>query len=102
MVATINLSRYTVLVLVLVFLIVYLQVDLWHTDHGVRGVYALEDKLTLLDSDNLRAEMHNKSMYDDIQSLHSNNQVIEGMARMELGYIKKGEIFYQIVSNGDS
>ena len=43
-----------------------------------------------------------KLMYDDIQSLHSNNQVIEGMARMELGYIKKGETFYQLVSSGDS
>lgn len=102
MVATIKLSRYTLLVIVLVFFIIYLQVKLWHTDHGVRSVYSLEDKLTLLNSDNLSAEKHNKSMYNDIQSLHSNNQVIEGIARMKLGYIKKGETFYQFVSIGDS
>ena len=100
MVSTIKISWYAVLVCFLVISIVFLQIDLWHTKHGIRAVYFLKNKLTLINKENQNSEKRNQAIYQKIKSLRNNNdQIIEGIARMELGYIKQGETFYQIVSD---
>jgi cell division protein FtsB len=47
---------------------------------------------------NHKAFDRNKILVSDIHDLKSGNEAIEERARNNLGLIKKGEIFYQVVA----
>ena len=76
-----------------------MQYDLWWSSSGVFAVKALASRVMLKAQENKKLE--HSAMYAEIVALraHGRNQVLEGMARENLGLIKQREIFYQIISS---
>lgn len=95
-------SKYKILVAILLAAIIWLQIDLWSSSNGVGSIVQLQAKVDQLNLQNAKIKARNDSLYDEVLSLRHNNEVIEGLARMDLGLIKKGETFYQVIPQGGS
>lgn len=83
--------------LVLVILIVALQVKLWTGQGGMREVWALGERVTAQASENDQLRGRNDALSADVDDLKNGTEAVEERARSELGLIKPGEIFYQVV-----
>ncbi len=93
-------SKYQLLVATLLAGIIWLQIDLWNTSNGVASIFQLQTQVQKLNIENAKVKVRNNMLYDEVLSLRHNNEVIEGLARMDLGFIKKGETFYQVIPHG--
>ncbi|WP_119343610.1 septum formation initiator family protein [Facilibium subflavum] len=90
-------NRYFIFIGVLIVLIGALQYDLWWSRSGLFAVRALSSKVTNQARQNEKLQFRNNKMYDEILSLRHSDEVLEGLARKNLGLIKEGELFYQFV-----
>ncbi|MHC1479317.1 FtsB family cell division protein [Frateuria aurantia] len=87
--------RITFLVLLLVLLA--LQFKLWGEHGALRQLQARRSSLTELTDQNAQLVQRNQALGADVEDLKSGDQAIEARARGELGLIKPGEVFYQVV-----
>lgn len=87
--------RWIALVLLIAF--IALQVKMWSGNGSMQVVDALRAAVSKQDAENARLEQRNKAMAADVYDLKHGSQAIEARARNELGLIKPGEVFYQIV-----
>lgn len=85
------------LLLVLMAAFIFLQYELWCSNGGI--ISTLHHKSTLANKKHAVAVLqnNNKKLAADISDLRKGHQAIEGEARAELGMVKKGEVFYQVV-----
>ena len=86
-----------ILVIVLIALLCLLQYKLWVNHHGIREYVALKKQVTQLKSKNQVLKKRNDQLYAQVKDLKEGHQSIEAHAREELGMIKPGEQFYQIL-----
>lgn len=86
-----------VVVIVLVVLLVVLQYTFWFGNGGYRDAAWLQKQVTEQKAENRRLEKRNRALAAEVADLKQGRQAIEGRARSELGLIKPGEIFYQVV-----
>ncbi len=84
-------------VIVLLVLLVTLQYTLWFGDGGYRDVAWLKKQVAEQKAENRRLRERNRALEAEVVDLKQGRQAIEGRARSELGLIKPGEIFYQVV-----
>ena len=84
--------------LFLLLLLGILQYTLWCSAGGLLKVHRLNQAIGQLVQQNTRLNDRNTILKADIHSLKTGTGAIEERARNELGMIKKGEVFYQIVS----
>jgi cell division protein FtsB len=68
--------------LILLLILIGLQVKLWGNHGGMH-----EDRLL----------QRNQALGADVKDLKNGEQAVEARARSELGLIKPGEVFYQVV-----
>ncbi|HET6805206.1 MAG TPA: cell division protein FtsB [Frateuria sp.] len=83
--------------LVLLVILIGLQLKLWAGSggmHEVRGLRAAVQKQT---GENDRLLQRNQALAADVSDLKHGEQAVEARARAELGLIKPGETFYQVV-----
>lgn len=92
------------LVVLLTGLLLALQYKLWVADGGLGDVWRIgrevqEQKLT-----NAQLRERNQALEGEVHDLKRGLEAIEERARSELGMIRDGETFYQIVdpATGDS
>ena len=83
--------------LILIGLIVLLQYRLWLSDDGVSELDRLETRLLRLKDEVARREERNASLEADVRDLKEGNAAVEERARQELGMIRDGEVFVQII-----
>ena len=83
--------------LVLVLLLIALQVKLWSGNGGVHEVETLRAAVKKQGEDNDRLTQRNQALGADVNDLKHGDQAVEARARAELGLIKPGETFYQVV-----
>lgn len=83
--------------IVITCLIAALQLKLWCEHDGVMGVLALKQAIAEQEEINQRASQRNAALYAQIDDLKSGTAAIEEYARQELGFIRKGEVFFQFV-----
>jgi cell division protein FtsB len=83
--------------LILIGLIVLLQYRLWFSDDGVSELDRLETRLLRLKDEVARREERNASLEADVRDLKEGNAAVEERARQELGMIRDGEVFVQII-----
>jgi len=83
--------------LILLILLLALEIKLWTGDGGMRDVWRLEQRLDERKKENLKLKLRNEALAAEVQDLKSGKEAIEERARSELGLIKPGEVFYQIV-----
>lgn len=85
-----------VVIVLLLFLIVFLQLKLWGRD-GVAKVEGLEQAIATQRAENERLQARNAALEAEVLNLKEGREAIEERARAELGLIGKGEIFYHVI-----
>ena len=83
------------IVIFLLLALISLQYKLWVGDDSVSQWYRLEKKLAEEDQENRALEVRNRAIEADIIGLQSGEQALEEQARVELGMVKEGEVYYQ-------
>jgi cell division protein FtsB len=88
--------------LLLIAALLTLQWKLWVGEDGMREVHALRANVARLRSENDHLKRRNQALEADVKDLKHNGQAVESRARSELGLIKPGETFYQVVEPASS
>ena len=83
--------------LILLILLIGLQLKLWTGAGGVREVERLRATVAEQKHENEMLKSRNDALAAEVQDLKEGREAIEGRARSELGLVKPGETFYQVV-----
>ena len=86
-----------ILLLTLCLMIVHLQYQLWLGQGGYQDWQRIQQQLTQQQLSNAKLQQRNQGLIAEVQELKQGLETVEAYARMELGLIKQGEVFYQIV-----
>ena len=84
-------------ILLLVLLVGYLQYRLWFGDGNLVEVLQLRDEVEAQREENSRLQERNAVLDAEVRDLQQGHDAIEEHAREDLGMVKDGETFYQIV-----
>lgn len=82
---------------VLLALVSLLQFHVWLGDGGVREVWRLRSAVAAQQSENQRLQQRNDALEAEVRDLKTGLDAVQERARSELGMIKDGEVFYQVV-----
>lgn len=82
---------------VLLAILALLQYPLWFGDGGVIAVWRLNREIAAQQKENAQLKDRNQALEAQVNDLKQGLEVIEGRARSELGMVKKGETFYQVI-----
>lgn len=85
------------LVIALIVLFLLLQYRLWFAGDGIVQVIRLKHQIAVQQAQNEELAQKNSALAAEVISLKKGTGAIENRARSELGMIKKGEVFYQVV-----
>lgn len=83
--------------LILLLLLIGLQCKLWSSHGGMSEVTSLRAMVKKQTDENSRLTQRNQALAADVSDLKHGEQAVEARARAELGLIKPGETFYQVV-----
>ncbi len=81
----------------LLILLLLLQYEFWFSDGGVKTVWKMQKNISMQTQKNDQLDKRNQILIAEIKDLQSGNAAIEARARNDLGMVKKGEVFYQIL-----
>lgn len=70
---------------------------LWIGQGSYPDIWSLEQKLRLQQAANEKQTLKNHQLEAEVRALQSGDEAIEEYARDELGMIRKGESFYQVI-----
>lgn len=85
------------IVVFLVVALIALQYKLWLGDGGFSELNRTKHKIKAQQTRNQALEARNSRIRANIHELKSGEQALEEQARFELGMIKEGETFYQLI-----
>ena len=85
--------------LILIVILIGLQLKLWSGNGSMREVDSLRVSVKKQADENARMLRRNQSLGADVIDLKHGDQAVEARARTELGLIKLGEVFYQVVES---
>lgn len=85
------------LTIALTLLVALLQYKLWLSPGGLREVRYLQNQIAMEQDHNTRLTSGNSGVSADVVDLKKGQDAVEEHARTDLGMIKSGEVFYQIV-----
>jgi cell division protein FtsB len=91
-----------VLTLILAALVLAIQYPLWIGKGSWMRVRDLDRQLVAVKASNAQLRTRNQAMDAEVRDLKEGSEAIEERARMELGMIRRDEIFYQVVTPGAS
>ena len=83
--------------LLLLILLLALEVKLWTGDWSMREVWRLRQRVSEQKLENQKLKQRNEALSAEVQDLKNGKEAIEERARSELGLVKPGETFYQVV-----
>ncbi len=83
--------------LLLLALFLLLQYELWFSEGGITSSLRMRQEIAEQEQKNAQLKVRNLALMADIKELKQGDQAVEERARTELGMVKKGETFYQIV-----
>jgi cell division protein FtsB len=83
--------------LILLLLLIGLQFKLWSNHGGMSEVNSLRVAVKKQGDENDKLTQRNQALAADVNDLKHGEQAVEARARGELGLIKPGETFYQVV-----
>ncbi len=88
--------RWLILVALAVCFIL-LQRGLWSTESGLPYGWRLDAQIAKRKQQNAELKRENDKRWEEVKALRQGGAAIEEHARMDLGWVKRGETFYQIV-----
>ncbi len=81
----------------LIVLLLLLQYRLWVGEGSLAEVNNLKQEIATQQQNLNQLRQRNRALTAEVQDLKQGLSAIEGRARSELGMIRKGETFYQII-----
>lgn len=90
-------KRWRWLGLLLLVMLIALQVKLWVGDGGMRNIHSLRQSVAEQEAQNGDLEKRNQALAADVTDLKRGKTAVEARARNNLGLIKPGEVFYQVI-----
>ena len=81
----------------LIALLIGLQGKLWFGQGGRPEVRHLQERVAMQQRENAELRKRNEALAAEVHDLKSGTEAIEERARSELGMIKQGEVFYQVI-----
>jgi cell division protein FtsB len=88
-----------VVITVLAFVTAALQYQLWLGDYGVARLYQLRGAVAAQQQENSGLQQRNQVLVAEVVDLQQGSAGVEERARSELGMVKPGEAFFQVVEN---
>lgn len=87
------------LVTILLVLLVALQYKLWVGDGGIREILRIQEAVEQQEATNEQLRERNDALKGEVKDLKQGLEAVEERARSELGMVKEGETFYQVVED---
>jgi cell division protein FtsB len=78
-------------------LLLLLQYPLWFGNGGAYVVWQLKREIAQQEAENAKLRERNAAMAAEVDDLKQGSAAIEERARTELGMVKSGETFYQVI-----
>ncbi len=82
---------------VLLALLIWLQYKIWLQDGGVPEVLQLQQEVEQVKGEVQKLQERNASLDAEVKDLKKGLDAIEERARSEMGMIKQGEVYYQVI-----
>ena len=82
---------------VFVVMLILLQYALWGGKQNIIDLYRLNRQVNDVRNENHEFQSRNDQLHEDVIDIKSRLSAIESLARFDLGLIKPGETYYQIV-----
>lgn len=92
--------RLRLLLAVLVVLFILLQYRLWFGEGSLAEVFNLERELARQRAQTEALEARNRALRAEVESLRNDDDAMEARARRELGLIREGETYFQLIGPG--
>ena len=86
-----------ILVAILLILLLLLQYDLWVGDGSLATVWHLQKEVDTQQLENTYLEERNEALAAEVKDLKTGLAAIEERARNDLGMVKEGETYIQVV-----
>ena len=86
----------------LLVVLLALQYRLWLGEGGMREVGRLRQEIDQQQQENDTLRERNRTLTAEVQDLKKGTTAIEERARTDLGMVKQGETFYQVVPPKDA
>ena len=83
--------------LALLVLLLLLQYRLWMAEDGVRQMWQLRATVAEQRAENAELRRRNEALEAEVEDLRQGQDALEERARSDLGMIREGEVFFQIV-----
>lgn len=85
---------------VLAGILIGLQYPLWLGDGGLLALWKLRHEVATQKDENLQLKERNQALEAEVRDLKEGYEALEERARAELGMVRKGETFYQMIEKG--
>lgn len=85
------------IIISLAIILVVLQYKLWFDDNGISRYWHLKKDIGVQLAQNDTLKHRNEMLKAEIKDLKQGQEAIEERARNDLGMVKQGEVFYQVV-----
>jgi len=86
-----------IIAFVLLSLLLWLQYKIWLQDGGVPEVIQLQQEVAAVKSEVQELQDRNLFLDAEVKDLKKGLDAIEERARSEMGMIKEGEVYYQVI-----
>ena len=88
-----------IIAFVLLVLLIWLQYKIWLQDGGIPEVIQLQQEVEEVKTEVQRLHERNSSLDAEVNDLKKGLDAIEERARSEMGMMKEGEIYYQVIEH---
>lgn len=85
------------LTIILGVLLLFMQYELWFAEGGIAEIHRLKQAIFAAEEQNTDLTERNKILAADVDDLKHGDEAVEERARIDLGMIKKNELYYQII-----
>lgn len=91
-----------IILYLLVGILLGLQYPLWLGDGGVLSLLKLKQEIATQKQENTGLRERNLALEAEVRDLKEGYEALEERARAELGMLRRGETFYQIIESAGS
>lgn len=88
-----------IIAFVLLSLLIWLQYKIWLQDGGIPEVIQLQQEVEEVKTEVQQLQERNSSLDAEVKDLKKGLDAIEERARSEMGMIKQGEVYYQVIES---